>query len=1351
MDTVNEHIPDLLTQAAELLTLFFDVFATDSIGRDDTEDAVAQGLEQYKAQVDSIAATAASCGDLGLQRVCVHYRALLTRFVSEAMLCEDVRLAMEEWPTLVMTYLEAPDDADLCTALLEHLQHPVWATPLSTADVEELRGLLMPAAMTVPASVRLAETPQDSALSPTDGPTDRAETRLAAAEAQSIPVSMDLATDAESRTTVATPAEAETSHSDLPEADGGSDTCLIDTAPATTADDSTVAVQDNTGQDVESAALPLPPEAWVCDVDLDLATPEALSEAIPPLMAEDSTEAEVDSDNRSETCLAYDMDEEPEAAPEDVAEPAACVCDPAPVSHEEADGPDEAVDELLDEPVDELLDEAVDAAADVYAASSADLEAGEPDATTDGLIELLCQEVLQLEETLHSMLTEAVAASDDWRQVLADHSEELERFGEGAAAMGLSGLQYATTHLCTHVMSLVAQETALNAEQRQVVQAWPALVLHYLQGRYEPATHAALAQYLGDGRWPEPLAEAEVASVQAALQQVELVMEEMEELPERPSEAQLADISLTLPEDVVPALLETLLQELPQQAAEFSAAIQRCTAGTGTLADVTVAQRIAHSLKGAANTVGVPGVANLTHHLEDILLAFAQHETLPTRPLCRTLTSAADCLEAMSEALSGASAPPPPEMTLGVFQEVLDWANLIDRAGVPRNDTTCPPERDVLPGLLESAVDLTTDTAQTPVSTATPGKRLDTDLVDGLLRLSGEVMILNSQLQDRLKRTVEQTRTVRAQNTIVQQLVWDLEQLVDIRGVTSPLLQRTPEGEFDPLEMEQYNELHTVSRRLLEAVTDALAVGRDVEGSLVTLDGLLHDQRRMQSESDEAIMRTRMVPVKTIVPRLQRAIRQACRLTEKEAELVLSGGETLVDSTVLNNLLDPLMHMLRNAVDHGIEAPEVREARGKVRTGTITLEFLREGNTVLVRCRDDGAGLDYDAIRRTALARGLLEAQTVLSDDDLGRLILQPGFSTRTQTTQVSGRGIGMDVVYSRIQELKGSLRLTSEAQRGCAIEIRLPVSLMSAHGLLVRSGSQVFAVADLGVEQILYPAAGTLRQDGERMLYEWNAEWLEATTLETLLNVRVGGGNKQIGHWPALLVRDDTGRHRIVLVQAVLDSVALVIKPLGRYIPPIPGLVGATILGDGSATAVLDLPELLRTAMPGHTIAGALQETVRLAERTLPVALVVDDSLSARRALADFIQDLGFEVHTAGDGLEAIASMARHQPDILLVDLEMPRMNGLELAEHVRVQHPASELPIIMITSRSTEKHRRNATRSGVDVYLVKPFSEDRLAEHIQQLMAQPSATVSMPVRDIPQQRPAYISGEFRRPDWAR
>jgi chemosensory pili system protein ChpA (sensor histidine kinase/response regulator) len=958
---------------------------------------------------------------------------------------------------------------------------------------------------------------------------------------------------------------------------------------------------------------------------------------------------------------------------------------------------------------------------ETLASEQDETDVGELDETAKELINLLYLEVAQLASSLEEALTGTEA--EGWCQLLEDHAEELERLGEGAEAMGLEGLQQVSVRIRENLLNLVAQEQPLSDDQRQIVSVWPVPILSYLQGLHESGSRVALVQYLQDSRWLQPLSQGDGTALIEALAVTSLDLGE-EEQESRQRHARLEDISLMPPEDVNPELLDSLLQEMPLQAADFSAAIQRLTSGEGTRADVEAAQRVAHTLKGAANTVGVPGVANLTHHLEDILLALAQHDSLPTQALNQILINAADCLEAMSETLVGMSEPPSEKEILGVLQAVLDWANLIDHEGIP-SDTTHPEPREVLPGLAKQATTTATETpqrtetAQQKVINIGSGTRVPADLVDELLRQAGEAMILNGQLYDRLERTVQQMRSVRAQNTVLQQLVLELEHLVNIRGITSPLLHRTMEGEFDPLEMEQYNELHTVSRRLFEAVTDTREMNQEVEFSLVTLNGLLTDQHKVQRENEETIMRTRMVPVNTIASRLQRSVRQACRLTGKEAALVLSGGETLIDSNVLGSMVDPLMHLLRNAVDHGIEWPEERELIGKPKTGNIALDFTREGNTIVMRCRDDGAGMDFANIRHTALERGLIRDNQLLSEEELGRLTLQPGFSTRSQTTQVSGRGIGMGAVYNRVQELKGSLHIQSEANQGCQIELRLPVTLMSTHGLLVRAGEEVLAVSDRGVEQILYPGMGKPGQMGSKSTYQIGEEVFEASTLAALLRLPPDRRHEQRISYPALLVREESDRRRVVFVQEVMDSLALVVKNLGRYIPAIKGIVGATILGDGSVAPVLDLPDLLRSPARGYAGPVAREEAVSTADMTAPVALVVDDSLSARRALADFVKDLGFEVRTAGDGLEAVAIIDHKVPDILLVDLEMPRMNGLELTSHVRSRDDAAHLPVIMITSRSTEKHRQSAAQAGVDAYLIKPFADDELASHIQQLTA--------------------------------
>ncbi|MBI4006226.1 MAG: response regulator, partial [Gammaproteobacteria bacterium] len=474
-------------------------------------------------------------------------------------------------------------------------------------------------------------------------------------------------------------------------------------------------------------------------------------------------------------------------------------------------------------------------------------------------------------------------------------------------------------------------------------------------------------------------------------------------------------------------------------------------------------------------------------------------------------------------------------------------------------------------------------------------------------------------------------------------------------------------------------------------------------------------QVRLNRESQEAVLKTRMVPAQTILPRLQRSVRQTCNATKKNVNLHLNGGGTLITNDVLNDMVDPLMHILRNAVDHGIEDTAGRIDAGKPAEGNITLEFQRDGNQILVRVQDDGSGLDFTGIRRTAEEHGLLAPGQEVSEEELVNMIFKPNFSTRTKTTQISGRGIGMDAVHTRVMELGGNLHMKSESGRGCVIEMRLPVSLVSTHALLVRVGPQIIAIANHGVQQILYSGDGKFCNIGDEQIFQMGEYEYPVKSLVTLLNIQERRiTNRQ--DRPIILAQTQEKIYALP-VEHVIDSRDLVVKDLGKYIPKLHGILGATILGDGSVTSVLDLPDLLRDPHRHIDNTGAGIEPEM--EYSLPLALVVDDSLSARRSLGKFLQDSGYEVRMARDGIEAveILNVLTPKPNILLVDLEMPRMNGIELTAHVRSHEGIADLPIIMVTSRSTSKHRLQAEQAGVNAYFTKPFTEEELLERIEHL----------------------------------
>lgn len=1281
------------------------------------EEGIAEGMRHYAEQLGRIGLMAGEMGLHGLQDVCRLFDQRLADLSRRGgPLSDPERERLEEWPLLAIAYLGDLHDPAGSEPLIDHLSSPDWATPLAAGAAEAVRGMLtLGTAAAEPDAIATVEAVEelDGALDavPSFATEPVAETGAAPVMAEPpAPVSMSEPVAATEPVSfpMAAPSPEPVETAALPET-----TPAIEAAPASVA---TVMAERVQVEEPFPAMMEAVNDAAPAVGPIAEAAPLVIAEtAMPAYAAAAEADEEVADESAAESLeqAEAEQDAEEDAVEEDAEEDAE-----EDVEAEEAEEDAAAEDAEGDADEDEDEDEEDEDDEDDEEEDEPALVTGVADSAQQELLEILCVEIVQLAEAAAEVLGLAQATESTpavRAEALSGYAENLERLGDAAASIGLTGLQQVCGCLQANLGALATQQHPLQAEQRELVETWPDLALNYLGALGDRTVCTELVTHLQDVRWPQPLASAAAAPLIEMLAASKLVIE-VAETEARPQQARPEDVSLALPADVNQELLDGLLQELPNQAAEFSAAIQHLASGGGTLKEMEVAQRIAHTLKGAGNTVGVRGIATLTHYVEDILQALTKHGALPNRPLAETLLDAADCLENMSEALLGMSAPPTQAMS--VLQQVLDWANQIDRTGIPTGDAIPTPAASRAEAA-EAAEAAPTEALQSATAAPEVTLRVPAHLVDDVLRLVGESIILTGQIQERIRKTVTQTRAVMGQNRLFQHLTSELEQLIDVRNVSSPLSKSMQRGDFDPLELEQYNELNTVTHRLVEAAVDTRELGRAIEENLASLDALLVDQGRLHRDNQEAVLRTRMVPIQTIVPRLQRSVRQTCRLVDKEADLAVRGADTLIDSNVLNNMVDPLMHILRNAVDHGIESQDQRKHAGKPPLGRIELQILREGNNIVMRCQDDGAGLDLAAVRRTAQERGLITADQVLDEDELSRLILLPGFSTRSATTQTSGRGIGMDVVYTQLLAMKGSLRIQSKTGQGCLIELRLPVTLISTHALLLRVHSQIYALSDRGIEQILYSGVGTIQTLGNVTTYRIGNDVYELETLEALLGLSADRRTQTRSTPPVLLVREETGNVRAVLVQEIMDSRDLVVKRMGQYIPKLNGIVGATILGDGSVVPVLDLPELLRAPAAiqlARTVAPAA--TLAAATTHRPFVLAVDDSLSARRSLAQFAQDAGFEVRTARDGLEAIEIINGKQPDLVLADLEMPRMNGLELTAHLRANQATHELPVIMITSRSTEKHRREAETAGVNVYLTKPFVEDELLGHIHRLL---------------------------------
>jgi chemosensory pili system protein ChpA (sensor histidine kinase/response regulator) len=520
--------------------------------------------------------------------------------------------------------------------------------------------------------------------------------------------------------------------------------------------------------------------------------------------------------------------------------------------------------------------------------------------------------------------------------------------------------------------------------------------------------------------------------------------------------------------------------------------------------------------------------------------------------------------------------------------------------------------------------------------------------------------------------------------------------------------------DFDPLELDRYSAIQQLSRALAETSNDVASINELLHGLTSEADTLLTQQHRVTSEIQDSLMQTRMVSMQRHVSRLARIVRQAALDTKKSAELVVSGADSELDRQVLDSILPAFEHLLRNAVVHGIEDPQRRRRAGKPDIGTVALKLRREGSEVLIEVSDDGAGLDLDAIRRKAVEQGLLAEGQAASDEEAIDFILRPGFSTAGELTQAAGRGVGMDVVDNEVKKLGGSMRIESVPGQGTRFVIRLPYTLAVTHALIVNVGEETFALPLPTVE-------GITRVRREQLL--------EILTLDEPL-LDYGGISYRVQHLGSLVgsapsaLPEEEGAVSLVLVRAGENSTALltdslegsreiVVKTLGPHITSVAGVSGATILGDGRIVVILDPVTLVR-AQP----AAAEPAVVEPAASEPLTALVVDDSITMRRVTQRLLERRNAKVLTARDGLDAITVLQEHDVDVILLDVEMPRMDGYEFATHVRNDPRLKDLPIIMITSRSGEKHRAKAIEIGVNDYLSKPYQEGQLIKAIESLV---------------------------------
>jgi len=921
------------------------------------------------------------------------------------------------------------------------------------------------------------------------------------------------------------------------------------------------------------------------------------------------------------------------------------------------------------------------------------------------ILAVLADEVSEAGDAIGAQLAALAAAPDAaaFDEARAHYREQVQRIGGVCDALSMEGLQRVCAFI-EHNLDLL-DPGALDTARERLFEHWIPAALGYLKAPRDGVYGCELAELFQRADWPAPLDAAAGAELERALCALDdAALDAATAGPQRETLAQPQDVALEIPSDCNPKLIDAFLSEGPAQAAEYSALIQRIVRGDGWAEELNECRRLIHALKGSANTVGVRGVAALCHHVEDLLEYLAERAQLPHGELAQLLIRVADTLEMMFEVLLGTGEAPLD--ALAVLQRVLDCINRLE-AGEE----------------LSAAAPAAEARAERPEVKVEAKVRVAGRLLDDMLRASGEMTISAGHIHTRVHQALKLVAELRERQGNLWDRATDMEEFVGTQGIAATRRQTlaaagaTPAG-FDPLEMDQYSEMHTFVHALAETVADLQILGSRLIESLTTVDTAVGQQAAINGNLHEMLLSSRMLPAAALESRLARTVRQAAEQSGKRVRFTIEGAEVMLDDHVVNVLIDPLQHLLRNAVDHGTEAPATRLACGKDETGRIVLGFKRDGNYLVIACRDDGVGLDLARIYAHAVERGLIDGEARLSDEEIARLVLRPGFSTAAAVTELSGRGVGMDIVNTNVGRLKGTLDIRTQSGRGTTFTLRLPMSLGIAHCLLAAVGEQTFALPSDNLERIVYDGAQAVaRVDGAWRYREGELD-CPAQTLAHLVGatshpgIQPGDGQRHV-----VLMKDLAGTVAIV-VEAVTAGQDLVIKKLGHYLRSVVGTVGASILGDGSVVPILELADLLRLERgEWQDLQAAARPTATATAHT--DVLVVDDSLSVRTALATLLGEHGFQVRTAKDGLEAIESIGERRPALVLADLEMPRMNGLELTAHIRANAALRELPVVMITSRTAAKHRNLAQAAGVSDYITKPYQESDLVTRLRTLLA--------------------------------
>lgn len=815
------------------------------------------------------------------------------------------------------------------------------------------------------------------------------------------------------------------------------------------------------------------------------------------------------------------------------------------------------------------------------------------------------------------------------------------------------------------------------------------------------------------------------------------------------------------PDSDVPA---EILEFFVPEAEEHLQAVTECLLAleaNPNSEDINRLFRAMHTIKGSAAQVGLQRIALVAHRAEDLIGRLRDGVLRPSAEIVDLCLESADTLKKFlyRQWPDEAAMQTAVKSLLGKITRLAP-AETEAPAAAPAEEGTAPAP-EAAPAK-EAEAEPVAGRKEPAAIGQSKSVRVALERLDQMMNVVGELVINRTRMVGRLAELEKLADVLNFSKARMSDKVGEFQDKHEFSRLNAPTLQEPPThgiapfrsgyssythtydhslAEFSELEMDRYDEFAILSRSLTEISADITEVLTQLDGFVRRVDSDIDEFTKLAHRLQDEITQARMVAIGNLYTRLSRTARDAAKASGKQVDLTLAGAETELDNNIIQQISDPLIHLVRNSVAHGLERTEERVQAGKPEQGTVAVRAYHRGNHIYIEVEDDGRGIDYEKVRSTAVEAGLATAEDAaqLSERDLLELLFHPGFSTAPRKTELAGRGVGLDVVRANLNALNGEVEVETEKGRGTRFTLKVPLTLIISQALFVRCGSSLFALPLAFVEEIRRLRPEEMEEIGGKLLTKVRDVVTEVVRLDAQLGLEKV---EPVNGYLRLVIVNVAGRQVGIVVEEVLRKDEIVIKNLGEYLRNVKLFPGATIAPDGSLILLIDVNRLVageaierRPLMTSATAARVFAPgAAAIARGSIPaqaidqvvedkVVVLADDSISVRKFVGRMLEKAGYRVKLASDGLEALEIVTQTRCDLVVTDLEMPRTNGYELISHLRQAPETRSIPVMVVTSRAGAKHRERALKEGAAQFLIKPVQEDQFLAAVADLIGPGSA----------------------------